>query len=107
MLAQHFVAEAHNNAWANHRLLGACMPIAAVQVAISGLLSGAGATRTNLRINFIATVLQIPISALLGFGLGLGAVGVWLAFPLSFVVRAGLSIRAYRAGAWAKTGAQL
>lgn len=96
---------AHSVTWM--RLLGACMPIAAVQVAISGLLSGAGATRTNLRINFVATVLQIPLSAALGFALGLGALGVWLAFPLSFVVRAGMSIQAYRAGAWARTGATL
>lgn len=87
------------------RLLGYGFPIVGGYVAFVGLLQGAGFTNLSLRINFLATVLfQIPLSYILGFPLGMGTFGVWLAFPLSFVVKAGLGFLAYRKGEWAKTG---
>jgi multidrug resistance protein, MATE family len=87
------------------RLLGYGMPLAALHISFVGLLQGAGSTRTSLWINFIGTLLiQIPLSALLGFPLGLGAVGVWLAFPLSFLAKVFLAWGAYQRGNWAKTG---
>ncbi len=89
------------------RLLGAGMPIVGVHIALIGMLRGAGATNTSLRINIIGTTLQVPLSYLLGFPLGLGPFGVWLAFPLSFVVKMGLGIAAYRRGRWAQTGAHV
>lgn len=88
------------------RILGVAMPVAGVQIALVGMLQGAGATKTSLRINFVATILfQIPMSLCLGFWLHLGVIGVWLAFPLSTVLKSGLSILAYRRGAWARAGA--
>jgi putative MATE family efflux protein len=87
------------------RLLGYCMPIAGVHIALVGVLQGAGATWVSLRINAWTSLLfQIPCSWLLGFPLGLGALGVWLAFPLSFALRAGLAAIAYRRGRWARVG---
>ncbi len=86
------------------KLLGYGMPIVGVQIALIGLLRGAGATGTSLRINFVGTMLQIPLSWLLGFPLGFGAWGVWAAFPLSYVLKVMLSVLAYRSGAWAKVG---
>lgn len=86
------------------RLLGYGMPLAGWQTAVGGLLQGAGATRLSLRINVYVTLLQIPASAVLGFALGLGAFGVWLAFPLSFVLRVWLVQRAYNGNTWAKVG---
>ena len=89
------------------RVLGYGMPIIGVYVAFVGLLQGAGATRTSLRINALVTlILQIPLSAVLGFGGGMGAFGVWLAFPLSSVFKAGLGALAYRRGRWARVGAR-
>ena len=32
-LARHFAAEAHNNAWANHRLLAACCRLSQAELA--------------------------------------------------------------------------
>lgn len=87
------------------RLLGAGMPIVGVHIALIGMLRGAGATNSSLWINIVGTTIQIPLSYLLGFPLGLGPFGVWLAFPLSFVVKMGLGIAAYRRGHWAQTGA--
>lgn len=86
-------------------LLGAGMPIAGVHISLVGLLQGAGATLTSLRINVLVTALQIPASWLLGFGLALGPFGVWIAFPVSFVLKVVMSWRAVQQGAWAKTGA--
>lgn len=87
------------------RLLGYCMPLVGVHIAFVGVLQGAGATRTSLAINFAGTALfQVPLGALLGFAAGLGAFGVWLSFPLSFVVKAGLGWLAYARGRWARTG---
>lgn len=90
------------------RLLGYGMPIVGTQIALVGLLQGAGATQTSLRINMVGTLaFQIPLSAILGFGFGLGAFGVWLAFPLSFVVKSGLATLAYKSGRWATVGKEV
>lgn len=85
-------------------LLGASMPVVGVHIALTGTLRGAGATGTSLAINAVCTLVQIPASALLGFGAGLGPFGVWLAFPLAFALRALLDLIAYRYGGWARTG---
>ena len=87
-------------------VLGACMPLAGIYISFVGLFQGAGATRLSLRINLVATLaVQIPLSALLGFGLGLGELGVWLGFPLGFVVKAAMGWFEWKRERWAKTGA--
>ena len=86
------------------RILGAGMPIVGVHIALIGMLRGAGATGTSLRINIVGTALQVPLSWLLGFPLGLGPFGVWVAFPLSFVIKMLLGIAAYRKGDWVHLG---
>lgn len=84
------------------KLLGYSMPIVGVFIAISGLLSGAGATMVSLRINAATTLgCQIPASYLLGFVFGWGAWGVWVALPLVFGLKAVWAYIAYRDGAWA------
>jgi Na+-driven multidrug efflux pump len=90
------------------RVLGCAMVPAGLSIALTGVLQGAGATRTSLRINFVMTLLiQIPLAGLLGFGLGLGAFGVWLSFPISFVVRALATYLAYTRDRWAVAGVGL
>lgn len=86
-------------------LLGYVMPVVGVYIAFVGLLQGAGFTNISLRINIIATVFfQIPLSYILGFTFGLGAWGVWVAFPLGFGIKAGLGYLAYRKGEWEHVG---
>ena len=87
------------------RVLGYGMPIVGVHIAMVGMLRGAGATRTSLTINIIGTALQIPMSWLFGFPLGMGPFGVWLAFPISFTLKAVLGVAAYHRGHWARSGA--
>ena len=50
-------------------------------------------------------VVQIPLSWVLGFVFDLGVFGVWVAFPLGFVVKALLGTMHWRRGSWAQTGA--
>ena len=86
-------------------LLGYAMPIVGIYIAYVGLLQGAGFTNLSLRINVIATVaFQIPLSYVLGFTFGLGPWGIWVAFPLSFGIKAVLGYLAYRKGDWALVG---
>lgn len=89
------------------QLLGYSMPFVGVYIAFGGLLQGSGDTRASLRINAVTTFVgQIPLSLILGFGLGLGTWGVWAAFPAIFVVKMVWGWLEYRRGRWAKTGAR-
>lgn len=86
------------------QILGWGMPIVGVQIALVGMLRGAGDTRVALTINTVSSAFQIPASYALGFLAGWGAFGVWVAFPASFVMRAAWGAWVYRRGHWAKTG---
>ena len=87
------------------RILGYGMPIVGIHIGLVGLLQGAGATRTSLRINLIGTVLvQVPLGAIFAYWCDWGVIGVWVSFPASFVVKAALSVAAYKAGHWANVG---
>ena len=56
---------AHATTWM--RILGLCMPLAGVHVALAGAFQGAGATPLSLRQNMASTLLvQIPTPALPG-----------------------------------------
>ncbi|MBC7171284.1 MAG: MATE family efflux transporter, partial [Polyangiaceae bacterium] len=87
------------------RVLGVGMPLAGVHLALIGTLRGAGATMTSLKINVVGTCfVQLPMSVLLGFILGLGPLGIWASVPISYVGKLFLSFLAYRRGAWAQLG---
>ena len=90
------------------QVLGWGMPAVGVNIALVGMLRGAGATNTSLMINIVGTVVvQVPLSWFLGFVVGWGAFGIWVALPISFVVRMGLGIVAHRQGGWARVGATI
>ncbi len=87
------------------RVLGIAMIPGALSTALVGVLQGAGATRTSLRINTWVTLLvHIPLATLFGLALDLGALGVWASFPIAFAVRSLATYAAYRRGLWAVTG---
>jgi Na+-driven multidrug efflux pump len=87
------------------KVLGYSMPIFGLHIALVGLLQGSGATWTSLGINFTTTIgIQIPLALFLGFSMGLGPLGIWMSFPLSFLAKAALELVAYRRGGWAKLG---
>jgi putative MATE family efflux protein len=90
------------------RMFGYSMLPASMNIAMIGVLQGAGATRTSLRINIWATLaIQVPLSYLLGITLEMGATGVWLSFPLAFVAKAALNYLSYSRGKGAGTGVRI
>ena len=86
------------------RLLGVCMPLVSLYVAFGGVFQGAGQTRIPLRINVIATIAQVPMSAIFGFTLMMGAFGVWVAFPVALAMKSVMGVFAYRRGTWLTVG---
>lgn len=89
------------------QLLGYGMPIVGIHIAFVGMMQGAGVTQTSLNINMSTTLLiQIPMSAILGFWAGWGAFGVWVAFPGTFAAKVALDLVVYYRGNWARVGAE-
>jgi putative MATE family efflux protein len=90
------------------RMLGYSMLPASMNIAMIGVLQGAGATKASLRINIYSTLaIQVPLSYLLGITLEMGATGVWLSFPLAFVAKATLNYISFKRGKWAVTGVRI
>lgn len=90
------------------QLLGIAMFPSAIHIALVGLLQGAGATMTSLKINVWTTVfVQIPLAYVFGFAFDWGAWGVWLSFPVVFAAKAVFVLHAYRTETWAVTGVRL
>jgi putative MATE family efflux protein len=89
-------------------MLAIAMLPAAINIALIGLLQGAGATRISLRINALTTLfVQIPIAYVLAFPVGMAELGVWLSFPIVFAAKAVALYVIYRRGAWAVTGVRV
>jgi putative MATE family efflux protein len=87
------------------KILAWAMPVVGIYISFGGMLQGAGATRTSLRINTWSTLgLQIPLSYLLGITFGLGVWGVWVAFPLSFGLKMFWGLYEYKRERWAVLG---
>jgi putative MATE family efflux protein len=100
------VLEAYSIEWMH--ILGYAMVPAAINIALIGVLQGAGATRTSLRINIATTIaIQIPLALLLGFGLGLEETGVWWSFPIGFVAKSALVYIELKRERWAVTGVRM
>jgi len=76
-----------------------------VMLAFEGLLEGAGASKTVMKINLTANLgLRVTLALILGLGTNLGAFGVWLSWPAALCVQLPLAFIAYRRGRWAVTG---
>ena len=87
------------------QVLGFCMPIFGIHIAFVGTFHGSGSTWLALGLNMASTLcVQIPVAYLLGFTFELGALGVWLGFPIGFSVRAVLESWAFAGSRWTRTG---
>ncbi len=85
--------------------LALCMPPVGIYLAYVGAFQGSGATRLSLGINAVATLaIQIPVSWVLAFPMGLGLLGAWAGFPISIFFKALLGWLFYRRGTWAQVG---
>ena len=79
------------------RIAGIFQVADGIQVVAIGVLRGVGDTRTPMIVNVVGfTLLATPVGLLLGFGLGLGAVGLWWGLVLGLsVIAAALLVRTH------------
>ena len=82
-------------------LLAIGQPLQACAFVLSGALRGAGDTRATMWGGMIGTCLfRVPIAGLLGLGLGMGLVGVWIGWLSDWLLRAAVYIWRFRSGRW-------
>ncbi len=75
----------------------------AMSMVLRGALSGAGDTRMSMILAWTSTYgVRVPASWILGYVLGYGFVGVWIALSGELVVRGLLYLARYLQGGWAK-----
>ncbi len=75
----------------------------AMSMVLRGALSGAGDTRMSMILAWTSTYgVRLPASWILGYWLGYGFVGVWIALTGELVVRGLLYLARYLQGGWAK-----
>lgn len=86
------------------RLHAISIPAVGVFFTLSGSLRGAGDTRWPLYASLVGTyVVRLPLSVLLGYTLGFGLIGVWVALPIEYYLRALIIVPRFNGGAWKAT----
>lgn len=76
-------------------------PFYAAGMCLEGAFNGSGDTWTPTRLNFLCFwLLQIPLAWVLAKPLGFGALGVFIAVPVSFSTLAALSYVFFKRGRW-------
>ena len=69
---------------------------------MGGALRGLGDTRFTMSTTIVNWfVVRLPLAVLLGFVVGLGLAGIWLAVLLDYCVRACILALRFRSGRWA------
>jgi putative MATE family efflux protein len=83
-------------------VIGFAQPAQAVNFAMGGALRGSGDTRFTLATTIVNWfIVRLPLAVLLGFVVGLGLAGIWLAVLLDYCVRACILALRFRSGRWA------
>jgi putative MATE family efflux protein len=83
------------------RLQAIAMPAIGMHFTLSGALRGAGDTRWPLNVSIVGMfIVRLPIALLLGFTLGIGILGAWIAFVIEYNVRAIIIAWRFRIGHW-------
>lgn len=86
------------------RLHALSIPAVGLFFTLSGSLRGAGDTRWPLYASIFGTyAIRLPLSAFLGYTLGWGLFGVWLALPVEYYLRSVIVVQRFNSGAWKAT----
>ena len=86
------------------RLHATSIPAVGIFFTLSGSLRGAGDTRWPLYASVFGTyAVRLPLSALLGYVLGFGLLGVWVALPVEYYLRAAIIVPRFNGGRWKST----
>lgn len=96
--------EAHDLSVLFIRIHATSIPAVGLFFTLSGALRGAGDTRWPLYASLAGTYLvRLPLSAILGYSLGLGIAGVWVALPVEYYLRSVIVVQRFNEGAWKAT----
>ena len=86
------------------RLHALSIPAVGAFFTLSGSLRGAGDTRWPLYASLVGTyAVRLPLSWVLGYALGFGLFGVWVALPVEYYFRALIIVPRFNGGAWKAT----
>ena len=86
------------------RVHATSIPAIGMFFTLSGSLRGAGDTKWPLYASLLGTYLiRLPLSAVLGYTLGLGVIGVWIALPVEYYLRSVIIVQRFNGGAWKAT----
>ncbi len=96
--------QAHDLAVTFIRIHATSIPAIGLFFTLSGSLRGAGDTRWPLFASLLGTyAVRLPLSAILGYTLGLGIIGVWIALPVEYYLRSVIIVQRFTRGAWKAT----
>ena len=85
------------------RVSAVVMPFSALVQIMNNALQGAGDTKFPMYATLFGIWgIRVCVGYLFGIVLGLGLMGVWMAYGLDVIVRSFLLWRRYRRGAWMK-----
>lgn len=79
--------------------------VVSIKLVTDGILRGAGQMKQFMVSTFTDLILRVVLAAVLSATI-LGATGIWLAWPVGWVVGTVLSLCFYRIGPWVKTKAE-
>ena len=83
------------------RLHATSIPAVGLFFTLSGSLRGAGDTRWPLYASIVGTyAIRLPLSYVLGYPLGFGLFGVWVALPVEYYLRSVIVVQRFNGGAW-------
>ncbi len=75
----------------------------ACYLVLSGVLRGAGDTKTTMRLTFASTFLvRLPLAYVIGIEWGHGLVGIWFALAIELMIRGALFFIWFLRGRWAQ-----
>ena len=75
--------------------------ICSMKLVADGVLRGAGEMSKFMTATFTDLILRVILAKLLS--VPFGSAGIWMAWPIGWVIATGLSVMFYRHGKWAKT----
>lgn len=77
--------------------------IVGLKLITDGVLKGAGAMREFMIATFTDLFVRVILSYVFSVGLGLGSLGIWLSWPVGWILGAILSVFYYKQGKWKKS----
>ncbi len=83
------------------RIMALSFGLLGTQQVLNGVFNGAGFTKASMLISiFSLWVVRFPIAFILSSKTSMGVLGVWWAYPVSYVIATGVAFTYYKMGYW-------